>query len=298
MRLREIGSSTQLLAVFGDPVEHSLSPAMQSAAIADLGLDLVYLAFRVRLEDLAKALDGVRSMGITGVNLTIPLKQAACELVDHLSDEASDSGAVNTVVNEQGTLIGYNTDGYGFVASLKEDLGICPAHLRVCILGSGGAARGVAVGLAKRGAARIVFAARTIERAIQLQDLISSRYASCSAEVADLADRESLGRVLSESDLLVNATPVGMFPGVDRSIDLDLGCLPEHACVADLIYNPSETVLVRSARAMGYRTMNGIGMLAHQGAMAFRLWTGILPDVAVMRQSLVERLAPCQDSRA
>lgn len=289
--LQRITTSTRLLAVFGDPVEHSLSPVMHNAAIADLGLDFVYLAFRVRPADLRKALDGVRSMGISGVNLTIPLKQAACELVDNLSDDALDAGAVNTVVNDQGILTGHNTDSYGFIASLQEDLGMSPSGLRACILGSGGAARGVAVGLAKGGAARIAFAARSIDRAAALQQFISKRYPSCSIEVLDLADKQHLGRVLSESDLLVNATPVGMYPLVDRVVDLDIEYLPQHACVADLIYNPSETVLIRSAQAKGYRAMNGIGMLAHQGVRAFYLWTGVLPDVSVMRRALEECLA-------
>ena len=291
MRLREIGTSTRLLAVFGDPVEHSLSPAMHNAAIASLGLDYVYLAFRVRLTDLARALDGVRSMGIPGVNLTIPLKRAACELVDHLSRDACDAGAVNTVVNRDGVLTGHNTDGDGFIASLEEDLGMHPAGLRVCILGSGGAARGISLSLARSGAERIVFAVRTVENGRQLCSLVTKRYPVCRADVVNIADRVQLSRVLSDTDLLVNATPVGMHPFVDRSIDVDLGSLPEHAGVADLIYNPSETLFLRSAKALGYRTMNGVGMLAHQGALAFRLWTGALPDVGIMRQSIMNCLA-------
>lgn len=288
MRLRAIGTATRLLAVFGDPIEHSLSPAMQNAAISALGLDYVYLAFQVTSSQLIQALAGVRSMGISGVNLTIPLKQAASALVDELSDDASDAGAVNTVVNRDGRLVGHNTDGEGFVASMRDDLDLDPRGLRVCVLGSGGAARGVALRLAKEGVHSIAFAARSTERADSLSALLNYRYPSCSTEVASLCDRVQLKRVLASSDLLINATPVGMYPRAGDSLDLDLAYLPKHACVADLIYNPAKTVLLRDAESLGHRTMNGAGMLAHQGALALRLWTGADPDVEIMRSIVLQ----------
>jgi shikimate dehydrogenase len=286
--LPAIGTATRLLAVFGDPIEHSLSPAMQNAAISALGLDYVYLAFRVTESELAQALAGVRSMGIPGVNVTIPLKQAACALVDELSDDASDAGAVNTIVNCDGRLVGHNTDGQGFVASMGDDLGLDPRGLRVCIVGSGGAARGVAVRLARQGAHSIAFAARSADRAWSLSSLVKGRCPSCATGIVSLCDREQLDRVLASSDLLINATPVGMYPRVEDSLGINLAYLPKHACVADLIYNPAETVLLREAASLGYRTMNGAGMLAHQGALALKLWTGADPDVGIMRSIVLQ----------
>jgi shikimate dehydrogenase len=284
--LRQISTSTRLLAVFGDPVEHSLSPAMHNAAISDLGLDFVYLAFRVRESELAAALRGVRAMGIAGVNLTIPLKQAALALVDELADSAAEAGAVNTVVNKSGRFVGHNTDSEGFIASMQEDLGLTPSGLRVCILGAGGSARGVSVAVARHGAASVVFAARNLERAEALAGLVSKLRPECSASAVSLGDRSKLRGVLESSDLLVNSTPVGMSTNTDDPIEIEFERLPSGACVADLIYNPLKTVFLRQAEMRGYRTMNGVGMLAHQGALAFELWTGVKPDVQAMRQSL------------
>lgn len=288
--MKLISTSTRLLAVFGDPIEHSLSPAMHNAAIADLGLDYVYLAFHVRESQLAAALGGVRALGIAGVNLTIPLKQSALSLVDELAESAAGAGAVNTVVNESGRLIGHNTDSEGFVASLREDLGLTPSGLRVCILGAGGSARGVSAALARYGAASVVFAARNLERAEALTELISRLRPECAASAVSLTDRHGLRRVLESSDLLINSTPVGMTTNTDDPIEIEFERLPAGACVADLIYNPLKTVFLRQAEMRGYRTMNGVGMLAHQGALAFELWTGIKPNVQAMRQSLLDCL--------
>ncbi len=288
--MRQISTSTRLLAVFGDPIEHSLSPAMHNAAIADLGLDYVYTAFRVRESQLAVALDGVRAMGIAGVNLTIPLKQAALALVDELAKSAAEAGAVNTVVNESGRLVGHNTDSEGFVASMREDLELTPSGLRVCILGAGGAARGVSVAVARHGAASVVFAARNLERADALAGLISRLRPGCSASAVSLVDSSGMCRALGSSDLLINTTPVGMHPSINDAIEIELERLPSRACVADLIYNPLKTVFLRQAEARGHRIMNGVGMLAHQGALAFELWTGIKPNVQAMRQSLLNCL--------
>ncbi len=288
--MRRISTSTRLLAVFGDPVEHSLSPAMHNAAISDHELDYAYLAFRVREPELAAALGGVRAMGIAGVNLTIPLKRAALTLVDELAQSAAEAGAVNTVVNESGRLIGHNTDSEGFIASMREDLELTPSGLRVCILGAGGSARGVSVALARHGAASVVFAARNLEKAGTLADLVSRLRPGCAASAVPLSDSRGLRRILESSNLLINSTPVGMSTNTDDPIELELECLPSGACVADLVYNPLKTVLLREAETRGYRTMNGVGMLAHQGALAFELWTGIKPDAQALKQSLLECL--------
>jgi len=273
--------STKVLAVFGFPVEHSLSPAMHNAAIRALGLDYVYVPFRVAPESLAEAVRGIRAMSFAGVNLTIPLKQAAVDLVDGLSDEAARVGSVNTLWWDGDRLMGDSTDGRGFLRSLEAEAGGVPRT--ALILGAGGAARAVCFALADRGV-RMVIANRTVQAAERL----ASEMPGAAVDVIPL-ERADVADALTDAELLVNCTPVGMYPKTGETpVPPDL-IGPGHV-VYDLIYNPPETALLAGARRMGARAVNGVKMLVHQGALSFELWTGLKPPLRVMEQAVRDGL--------
>ncbi len=270
----QINGSTRIVAVFGDPIAHTASPAMHNAAFAALGLNWVYVACRVDPGNLRRALDGAREMGFAGVNLTVPHKILALEMVDEADAEARALGAVNTIRFEtNGRLCGFNTDGYGFTQAIAEEFGCAVAGLRVLVLGAGGAGRALALTCRRAGAARVVVANRTVARLADLP----------GCEGIALADAPG---ILREVDLIVNATSVGLRPG--ESLGIQPG---RQHLVYDTIYNPPQTELLRVARAAGARTANGLGMLLHQGARAFELWTGRAAPVEVMRAALRRAVA-------
>ncbi|MDN5346850.1 MAG: shikimate dehydrogenase [Clostridia bacterium] len=279
---------TKLTGIIGYPVEHSFSPAMHNAAFVACGLNWVYLAFAVRKELLADALAGVRGLGLVGINVTVPHKEEVLPLLDELDPLAARIGAVNTVVNEGGRLKGYNTDAYGFLTSLREE-GFDPAGKKAVILGAGGAARAVAFGLAGAGLGALVIANRSPERARELAAALKKNIPALQVEWARLRPEE-VAPALREADLLVQTTSVGMYPKIDVSPLEDYSCLRPGLWVYDLVYNPRQTKFLKAARAAGCRTLDGLGMLVHQGAAAFRLWTGLQPPLEVMRQAVVERL--------
>ncbi|ADJ25549.1 shikimate 5-dehydrogenase [Dehalogenimonas lykanthroporepellens BL-DC-9] len=269
-----MNTGTGLLGLLGDPVAHSVSPAMHNAAIDRLGLDYVYLAFRVTPAGLAGALNGVRALGIRGVNLTIPHKTAALGLLDEVDEAARRVGAVNTVVNDAGRLTGYNTDIAGFLAALKKH-GFAPAGQKAVVLGAGGAARAVVFALRDAGA-EVVIANRSIEKADTLA-------ADTGATAVSTTETE-LQKALDGAGLLVNATPVGLFP--DTGVTPVPGSLLHPGLtVFDTIYRPRRTRLLTEAEAAGCRVIDGLDMLVEQGATAFELWTGQSPDRAVMLRS-------------
>lgn len=258
----------------GFPVEHSLSPAMQNAAFRHLALDYCYVAFSVRPEGLADAVKGVRALGIGGLNVTVPHKERILPLLDEVDAEASFIGAVNTVVNRHGVLRGFNTDGRGFLQSLKE-AGISAAGAHVLMLGAGGAARAVGAALCRE-AATLSLYNRDRGRAASLRDHLNAPKGNVTA--LDSADRA----VLSSTDIVINATPLGLSD--DDPLPLDPSLLSERHVVCDLLYR--ETPLLREAAERGCRTLDGRGMLLWQGAYAFELWTGLQPPVEVMRAAL------------
>ncbi|MEJ5296789.1 MAG: shikimate dehydrogenase [Armatimonadota bacterium] len=271
---------TRVLAVFGCPVEHSLSPAMHNAAIRALGLDLVYVPFRVEPARLRDAVAGVRAMGFLGVNLTIPLKEQAVSLVDGLSPGAARVGSVNTLWWKDGCLMGESTDGPGFISSLEEAGGLPDTAL---VLGAGGSGRAVCFALAERGV-RIILANRTPERARRLAEELGD----ANVRVIPM-DVEALREACREADLVVNCTSVGMSPNIGVS-PLPPDALRAGQTVYDLVYNPPETRLLADARAAGARPINGVRMLVHQGAYSFRLWTGVDPPLNVMEAAVMEGL--------
>jgi shikimate dehydrogenase len=290
--LPSVNGKTRILGVFGFPVEHSLSPAMHNAAIAALGLNYLYIPFSVLPEDIGPAIRSVVSLGIIGVNLTIPHKERVLPFLDRIAPEALAVGAVNTVHNDNGQLVGYNTDGEGFAGPLNE-LGFGLRGKRAVVLGAGGAARSVVFRLARENAA-VTIVNRTLERAERLAEeaRIATDFVRGGARVSclDFCDRAGLRDALAGAELLVNTTSVGMSPH-----DGDLPPIPPQAFhpalfVYDLIYNPRETRLMAEARAAGCRTLNGVRMLAWQGAAAFEIWTGVRPDVRVMETAVEQQL--------
>lgn len=283
-----IGGQTRVFALFGDPVEHSLSPLMHNRAFAALGLDCCYVPFRVGCEELAAAVAGMRVLGLGGVNVTIPHKERIMSYLDEVDREAALIGAVNTVVNRDGHLCGYNTDAAGFLSSLSQEAGFDPAGKSAVILGAGGAARASSFALALGDAACLSIFNRDAARAEVLAgDLAEAT--GCSVKAGALED-SSLDEALAEAELLVNATPVGMHPRYRHQSPLSREKLHPGLLVCDLVYNPSRTKLLEDAAAVGCRVLGGMGMLVYQGAEAFQLWTGVKAPVEEMRAAVVDAL--------
>lgn len=282
-----IGGKTQVLGVIGHPVGHTSSPAMQNAAIAALGLDYVYAAFPVRPEELGQAIAGIRALNFRGLNVTVPHKVGVMPLLDEISPEARAIGAVNTIDHREGRLVGHNTDAFGVMQSLRLDGGLETLPARVALLGAGGAARAILYGLLQRPEVeRIDLFNRTPEKAAALAaDLDPEGRRVCPGALDGRA-----GALLHQVGLLINATAIGMYPHPDASPLPDPSCLHAGMVVLDIVYNPLETLLLRQARQAGARGVDGLGMLARQGARAFEIWTGVEPPVEVMRAAALERL--------
>ncbi|MBN3033052.1 MAG: shikimate dehydrogenase [Candidatus Saganbacteria bacterium] len=262
----------KIVGLIGYPLGHSVSPAMHNAAFKELGLDYEYIPFEVEPEDLAQALPGLRALHIAGFNVTIPHKEAVVPLLDDVTKLARTIGAVNTVVNQEGKLIGYNTDGPGFIESLKEDAGFEAAGKRAVVLGAGGAGRAVATMLAEVGAAALFLADLDAGKAAALTEYVDT-LSNTKCGWAGL-DSLALKTAIEQADLLVNATPLGMHPDVNKSPLPAKVQLPKSILVYDLVYNPAETKLLKTARAAGCRAVSGLGMLVQQGALAFTVFTG------------------------
>jgi shikimate dehydrogenase len=265
-----------IYAVFGDPVEHSMSPVMHNAAYTALGMDCEYHKFRVTKNDLYDAIMGARAMGFGGLNLTIPLKETALGIVDP-DPLCGAIGAVNTVEFKDGTVIGHNTDGIGALNALISS-GIVIPNSNVLILGAGGAARAVAFALAEY-RARITIANRTVERAKALAENVSS-----VGEVK-WTGLEDLPQLVARSDILINTTSVGMIPDTEQTL-VSADMMHSSLVVFDLVYNPLQTKLLKEAKKAGAITIDGIRMLVLQGAASFSIWTGITPPVDVMERAL------------
>jgi shikimate dehydrogenase len=252
-----------------------LSPTIHNAAFAALGLDWTFAAFEVAPGDVARALDGMRALGVRGLSVTMPHKEDVAHLVDDRSDDAAALGAVNCVVPRGGRLFGENTDGPGFIDALREAT-FDPAGTRCVVIGAGGAARAVVLALARAGAREVGVANRTASRG------------DAAATLAGDAGRAVALDAVSGADLVVNATPIGM---VDDALPLDPQLLGAGQLVADLVYHPATTPMLAAAAAQGATTLNGLGMLVHQAARAFELWTGERPPIPAMRAAAEAELA-------
>ena len=282
--VRALDSSTTLYAVIGDPIKHSKSPLMHNAALQSLDVNGIYTAFHVPPDELEQAIKGIRALGIGGVNVTIPHKERVMAYLDNIDESAQVIGAVNTIVRRDGKLIGYNTDGLGYVRSLKEEMIPHVSAARILLIGAGGAARGIAYALLKEGCQELIIANRTVERAQALADDLSP-YGPI--RVVPLLDAPVIDA--EQVDIVINTTSVGMHPDV-AAIPLNPDWLQPHMIVSDIVYNPLETALVQAAQRTGCRTHSGLGMFVYQGAIAFEMWTGKQAPAELMRQEVLRTL--------
>ena len=277
-----ITGATRVVGVIGDPVRHSLSPAIHNAAFAALGLDWVYVAFPVPTGQGGDAVAAARTLGLAGLNVTMPHKAAVAAACDDLTDDARALRAVNTVViGGEGRALGASTDGEGFLAALAEDGIAMGDGSRVLIVGAGGAAKAVVLALARAGA-EVTVAARRADAAADAAALAPG------VGTCPLGSPSALAAAIAKADLVVNATPAGMD---GATVPFAPGLLRPGQTVTDLIYHPAETPLLAAARDLGARTQNGLGMLIHQAAAAFTLWTGEPAPLEAMRQGALQAIA-------
>ena len=277
-----IDSETRLCCLIGHPVRHSVSPQMHNAAFRALDLNYVYLAFDVEEGSLADAVKGLKAIGARGFNVTIPHKISVMRFLDELDETAEKTGAVNVVVNDEGVLRGYNTDVYGIERALRE-AGLTEVDAAI-VFGAGGAARAAVAALLDLEARKLIIANRTLARAEELARWIEK--AGCISEACGLRDGRNRAR---ECEVIVNATPIGMYPRIDEAV-LDSGGIPGGAVVLDLVYNPPRTRLLEEAERAGAKPVSGVDVLVYQGAYAFRLWTGADPPIELMKRAAVEAL--------
>lgn len=271
----KVTGKTKILGIFGYPVEHTLSPSMHNSAFKALGLDMCYLPFKVSPEALPQAINAIRALNILGVNITTPHKENVIIFLDEVDKEALFIGAVNTIVNSDGKLKGYNTDGKGFVSSLSEE-GISIDGKEILIIGAGGAGRAISYYLSENAKRVCLY---DINRA-KVENLVNDfRKIRNNVFIADNIEK------LKEFDIIINATPSGLKP--DDHLPLNPDLIKPHIVVCDLIYKKTE--LLKKAKSKGAKIIDGLGMLLWQGVLAFELWTGIKPPVEVMRKALKSR---------
>jgi shikimate dehydrogenase len=275
---------SELVGVFGHPVAENPTIVMQEAAFRALGLNWRYLNIEVLPHDLGAAMQGLRAMNFQGINCTIPHKVAVLHYLDRVAPDAQLMGAVNTIRRDGALLIGENTDGKGFLRSLREDAGVDPAGKRVVVLGAGGASRAMTVELALAGARSITIVNRSAERAQPLVDLLR---ANTHAEI-HFVPWDTPFSIPPGTDVLANATSIGLYPNVDDRPLVDFSTITPGMVVCDVIPNPPQTPFLREAAARGATTLDGLGMLVYQGAIGFKMWTGQDAPVDVMRQALAD----------
>lgn len=272
----------ELTCVFGQPSAENPSQCMMEAAYKDCGLEWRYQSIEVTPENLEQAIGGLRAMGFRGANLTIPHKVAVIQYLDDISDAAAMMGAVNCIVFKGDQLIGENTDGKGFVQSLKEVTD--PQGKKIVMFGAGGAARAIGVETALSGAAEITIVNRSAERGEALVELLKEK----TGVPVTFVLWEGNYSVPEDVDVVINATSIGLYPDVDTVFPIDFSSLKPNMIVSDVIPNPPQTHLLREAAKVGCPTLDGLGMLVNQGVIGFKLWTGVDPDPQVMRAALEE----------
>jgi len=287
MKSSVISGKTKICGVIGDPIGHTMSPVMQNTAFSQLGLDYVYVAFRVRDEVLGEAIGGMRGFGIAGLNVTIPHKVTVIPYLDELDPLAEKIGAVNTITNNDGVLKGYNTDAMGFLRTLL-DRGVKPEGKKIVILGAGGASKAISFILAENGADLAIL--NRLEELDWAEHLASQISRTFKKEVtAQELSEANLAAALEKADVLVNATSVGMIPNT-AGTPVPARLLRPELVVFDIVYNPTETRLLKEAGQAGAETIGGLTMLAWQGALAFEMWTGHQAPVALMEKEAIKFL--------
>jgi shikimate dehydrogenase len=281
MMIEMITGKTNVVGVIGDPVEHSLSPPMHNAAFKHLKMDYVYVPYHVKKGMLSDAIAGSKSLNIKGLNVTIPHKTNVIKYLDELDKSAELIGAVNTIKFDGNHAKGYNTDGIGAVKAIEEVNSV--KNKKVIILGAGGAARAISFQIIMDGAESIVIANRTAANAEQLQrDLVEK----LNANVKSIDLGEKLEIELSNADILINTTPIGMYPNVDQEPLVKAELMHENLVVKDCVYNPLQTGLIKEAEKCNAKVVSGLKMLIYQGMEAFRIWTGVTPPLEIFERSL------------
>lgn len=279
-----ISGRTSVFCIFGHPVEHTFSPGMHNAAFEKIGMDACYIPFAVRPDNLGAAAKAIVPLGLRGLNITVPHKEKILPYLNELTKDAAMIGAVNTIEVRGERLIGHNTDGRGFLRSLREETSIRPKNKTVLIVGAGGAARAVGFNLALAGARDILLHDADAAKASALARDIGSG-AGAHAESIDAA---SLVKAASEAMIIINATPLGLKKG--DPLPLPQAAVRKSHLVCDLVYNPPDTALLKAARSQGAAVLRGIGMLLYQGVIAFEIWTGKKAPVETMRKALIGQM--------
>ena len=278
-----ISGSTILVGVIGNPVKHSLSPVILNAAFREAKINWVYTAFETPEEKLADAIDGIRALGIAGLSVTMPHKAKVCSLLDEISDSAQTLNAVNCIVNDAGKLEGHNTDGDGFLDAVKHDAGLDVAGKKVLVVGSGGSARSIIHSLGKVGAAEIAVINRTKKKALDALELAGS--------VGRYVEETEIPEVVSEANLVVNATPIGMLDTDDTAnFPIEPNLFSKGQLAIDLIYHPISTPWMEALRDLEVEAHGGLSMLIFQAARAFKLWTGKEAPVDAMRKAAMDEI--------
>ncbi|MEM2130640.1 MAG: shikimate dehydrogenase [Candidatus Bathyarchaeia archaeon] len=280
-----ISGKTQVYGVIGDPIQHTLSPAMHNAAFSHLKLDYIYLAFRVQAADLENAMRGIRSLGIRGLNVTMPHKTAVTAYLDKIDSTVKFLGSANTILNKDGKLYGFNTDGEGASRALKEN-GVDFNGKTVLLLGAGGAAKAIAHAIAQE-ASELRILNRAPEKAQWLASELNRAFGN--KVISDALSPSTIKENMRGADVLINATSVGMHPNINESL-VSPHWLNSEMCVMDIVYNPLETKLARDAKAAGARVISGLEMLLYQGAASFEIWTGRKAPIEIMRAAALTQI--------
>lgn len=284
----KISVNTKIYAVIGDPIAQSLSPQLHNGLFETIGVDALYLPIGVKAEDLEKLVDGFRLMNFGGFNITKPHKMEVMKYLDGLDPLAEKIGAVNTVVYQDGKMIGYNTDGFGFIKSIENKIGDMPKEsLTILILGCGGAVKSVAMALADWGIKKVIIANRTVEKAEELANQINESWPGKAQAIS--MEASALEKAVNESVVIANGTSLGMADTIDLT-PLPKNLMKKDLLVYDMIYSPPVTQFMKDGRAVGAQTVNGLEMLLYQGLLAFELWTNIFPDPELGMKLLKEGL--------
>jgi len=280
-----ISGKTHVCAVIGDPIEHTLSPIMHNAAFEALKLDYVFLAFKVKLDEVGNAISGMRVLRIHGLNVTMPHKNAVIQYLDVVDPAGKAIASANTILNKDGKLLGFNTDGIGALNALKRN-GVEPKGKKVLLLGAGGAAKAIAYALSQE-VDELVILNRTPKPAIELADFLKQKFNKKISSGELLPGEVKVN--LADSDVLINATSIGMKPNDNESLVSSEWLKPDLA-VMDIVYNPLETKLAKDAKVAGAKVVSGVEMLIYQGALSFEIWTACEAPVEVMRNAALNYL--------
>jgi shikimate dehydrogenase len=281
-----ISGKTRVCGVIGDPIEHTLSPTIHNAAFDQLKLDFVFLAFRVKAADLENAIQGMRGLDIHGLNVTMPHKSTVIDFLDEVDATVQFLGSANTILNKDGKLSGFNTDGVGALKALRENC-VALSEKKVLLLGAGGAAKAIAFSLAKE-VRKLAILNRTAEKAKELAETLGRMFNK--KVVGSGLSSDAIAKNLRDSDILINATSVGMKPNLTQSL-VAPQWLKSDLAVMDIVYNPVETKLAKDAKAAGAKVISGVEMLIYQGGASFEIWTGRSAPIEIMRRAALNKLS-------